>query len=893
MSKLRHFLDGSNGLYNKPWWHNHGIKLDDGEDPERRPRFPIASFQALYTPPERKTQEVRGTWLESEWHRAEDIWRSEDRMQKLSTKQHSGEYVYTEMKEVQRTLNHLRHEQTENLLALKTTIKRARQEPTPETPIKDSTDLEKPTNGHSEYAQRLVAAEEDEQREAKRRKTHRAAHSKKITRAERLVLKNPNSINDRPSPMSDAIELVQDGLYKAQLPRNALTDLAYAGESPELYNGKDKITIQPHQREAIGRLMDSVQRRGCFLLGDDMGLGKTITIVAYIKISLDDAEKEGKKKKKFMVVTPKTLLVQWKKALAGAQGLRFAVYHSELGSTKCSSDYLWNEHDVVLTTYGTLQSSWKSLKDCQTIFAYAQKGIAHDKVRRSAACRRKQKRPIVHPQERPSQPLFAHDVDDVIMDEWHETRNRLNDKAIALLDLEAKNKIAITGTPFQNHPWDIFTLFRLFRLQPFADQKFFQLAIMHPGKTARKLLDKMNVSKRFVLLNCALQSISIRRERDDEFEGKTIMRIPEPIPCMLATSLDASRQQTQRATQSLWASEGVAPADKNAKTQKPSILDISGRDSLIRLLYQARRDSVHPDLLSNPYSADIETDYPEYDEEAEVRAIWDTEMETAFRTKSKKLRTNEDPSTQTETTKRLEKSDEKRSQFQRLIKASPGRWASPKLAAIVKYIRDAYTRIDAKALLYEDEKSRKAFIGRSKVLVFSDHLSTLDVLEIGLEANDIQCLRYDGTKSSKEREVIVKDYMESEKDFDKPEVQPSQARVLLATKKSCSQGLNLQNTAVVITVEPSWNPMVDEQAISRAVRIGNKSQVRVVRCVTLRSIEVYVSSKANMKRNMATNLLSLEVVLRNLKWLRNLGTDKVKYYQIVRPTAHYVPLTCC
>lgn len=177
--------------------------------------------------------------------------------------------------------------------------------------------------------------------------------------------------------------------------------------------------------------------------------------------------------------------------------------------------------------------------------------------------------------------------------------------------------------------------------------------------------------------------------------------------------------------------------------------------------------------------------------------------------------------------------------------------------------------------------------------MFSDHLSTLDVTEIGLEANGIQCLRYDGTKSSKEREIIVKDYMELKKDFDKQDVQPSQARVLLATKISCSQGLNLQNTAVVITVEPSWNPMVDEHAISRAVRIGNESQVRVVRCVTLRSIEVYVSSKANMKRNMATNLLPLEVVLRNLKWLRNLGTDKVKYYQIVRLTAHYVSLTCC
>ncbi|CAI7653087.1 unnamed protein product [Penicillium viridicatum] len=50
-------------------------------------------------------------------------------------------------------------------------------------------------------------------------------------------------------------------------------------------------------------------------------------------------------------------------------------------------------------------------------------------------------------------------------------------------------------------------------------------------------------------------------------------------------------------------------------------------------------------------------------------------------------------------------------------------------------------------------------------------------------------------------------------------------------------GLNLQSVNRVFIVEPQWNPSVEDQAISRAIRLGQKQQVVVVRYCVKNSIE--------------------------------------------------------
>ncbi|KAJ5560340.1 hypothetical protein N7513_002739 [Penicillium frequentans] len=49
--------------------------------------------------------------------------------------------------------------------------------------------------------------------------------------------------------------------------------------------------------------------------------------------------------------------------------------------------------------------------------------------------------------------------------------------------------------------------------------------------------------------------------------------------------------------------------------------------------------------------------------------------------------------------------------------------------------------------------------------------------------------------------------------------------------------LNLQSANRVFIVEPQWNPSVEDQAISRAVRLGQEQRVLVIRYRVENSIE--------------------------------------------------------
>lgn len=49
--------------------------------------------------------------------------------------------------------------------------------------------------------------------------------------------------------------------------------------------------------------------------------------------------------------------------------------------------------------------------------------------------------------------------------------------------------------------------------------------------------------------------------------------------------------------------------------------------------------------------------------------------------------------------------------------------------------------------------------------------------------------------------------------------------------------LNLQSVNRVFIVEPQWNPSVEDQAIARAIRLGQTQQVLVIRYRVKNSIE--------------------------------------------------------
>src|SRR5205823_10956921 len=80
--------------------------------------------------------------------------------------------------------------------------------------------------------------------------------------------------------------------------------------------------------------------------------------------------------------------------------------------------------------------------------------------------------------------------------------------------------------------------------------------------------------------------------------------------------------------------------------------------------------------------------------------------------------------------------------------------------------------------------------------------------------------------------------------------------VLLMSYGTGSVGLNLQFTNYVFLFDRWWNPAVEDQAINRAHRLGQKETVFVTRFVSLGTIEERIAEVLEKKRQLFNELIA-------------------------------------
>ncbi|KAM7217733.1 P-loop containing nucleoside triphosphate hydrolase protein, partial [Rhypophila decipiens] len=169
-----------------------------------------------------------------------------------------------------------------------------------------------------------------------------------------------------------------------------------------------------------------------------------------------------------------------------------------------------------------------------------------------------------------------------------------------------------------------------------------------------------------------------------------------------------------------------------------------------------------------------------------------------------------------------------------LLKASPG----VNLPSLNEYVDTPMSEgVSSKAEAVLNRLNR--IEDGSKSLVFSYWTATLDLLEHHLKAQGTSYSRIDGNVPYAARLRILEDFRHNE------------VPVLLMTVETGAVGLNLTAANYVHIVEPQWNPMVEEQAIARAVRMGQTRTVTVVRYMVKDSIEEYIFQFQRRKRNLA------------------------------------------
>ena len=141
-----------------------------------------------------------------------------------------------------------------------------------------------------------------------------------------------------------------------------------------------------------------------------------------------------------------------------------------------------------------------------------------------------------------------------------------------------------------------------------------------------------------------------------------------------------------------------------------------------------------------------------------------------------------------------------------------------------------------------------------KALVFSFWTSTLKMIERALVANGIKSTRLDGSRPLKQRQASM-DAINSD---------PS-VRVLLMSLRCGSNGLNLTVANHVYLMEPQWNPMLEEQALSRVHRIGQHKPVYIVRFLVEGTIEENIRKLQEKKTDLIEQVFTKHK--RGNKWV--------------------------
>ena len=184
------------------------------------------------------------------------------------------------------------------------------------------------------------------------------------------------------------------------------------------YDGIDEVAapaefigeLRGYQKEGLGWLqyLQAFGFGGC--LADDMGLGKTVQLLALLQ------ERADQKVEPFyptLIVVPKSLLFNWME-----EGQRFTPelkMMEYIGIERAQLRDDFHKVDVILTTYGTLRRDVYQLKDIP--------------------------------------------FDYIVLDEAQTIKNAASQVAKASRLLNARYRVALSGTPIENHLGDLWSIF--------------------------------------------------------------------------------------------------------------------------------------------------------------------------------------------------------------------------------------------------------------------------------------------------------------------------------------------------------------------------------------------------------------------------------------------------
>nr|WP_154984695.1 DEAD/DEAH box helicase [Paenibacillus xylanexedens] len=130
-----------------------------------------------------------------------------------------------------------------------------------------------------------------------------------------------------------------------------------------------------------------------------------------------------------------------------------------------------------------------------------------------------------------------------------------------------------------------------------------------------------------------------------------------------------------------------------------------------------------------------------------------------------------------------------------------------------------------------------------RILIFSQFASMLNLIRQTLTAQGNSLFYLDGQTPAQSRVDMCRRFNEGE------------AELFLISLKAGGTGLNLTGADTVILYDLWWNPAVEEQAIGRAHRMGQKQVVQVIRLVTEGTIEEKILELQQRKKDLIAEVI--------------------------------------
>ena len=282
--------------------------------------------------------------------------------------------------------------------------------------------------------------------------------------------------------------------------------------------------LRDYQREGLGwfKFLQRFKFGGC--LADDMGLGKTVQVLALL-----ESRRNGESRPS-LVVVPRSLIFNWQQEAARFTPRLRVLTHT--GSERIKGNAHFKDYDLILTTYGTLR------------------------------------RDVIH--------FDDVEFDFVILDEAQAIKNAGTETAKAARLLKSRQRLALSGTPIENHLGELWSLFEFLNPGMLGSASVFQSSTngtQKPDEDSR------------VMLSRALRPFILRRTKQ-----QVAKELPEKLEQTIYCEMD-ERQRRQY--------EELRDYYRQSLLEKVSLQGINkSKIQILEALLRLRQTACHPALVT-------------------------------------------------------------------------------------------------------------------------------------------------------------------------------------------------------------------------------------------------------------------------------------------------------